>query len=110
MTIIITYSSFHVGSGCLEADAFSKAISVCRTVFREAEELGMNLELLDIGGGFPGHDAGDVSLKEISEQINCSLEKYFPQSSGVRVISEPGRQGFMRYISILIGHSVEIFS
>jgi len=83
--------SFHVGSGCLEADAFSKAISVCRTVFREAEELGLNLELLDIGGGFPGHDAGDVSLKEISEQINCSLEKYFPQSSGVRVISEPGR-------------------
>ena len=67
---------------------------MCRTVFREADKLGLNLELLDIGGGFPGHEAGDVSFKEISEQINSSLEEYFPQSSGVRVISEPGRQGF----------------
>ena len=97
MIMIIIYSSFHVGSGCLEADAFSKAISVCRTVFREADKLGLNLELLDIGGGFPGHEAGDISFKEISEQMNSSLEKHFPQSSGVRIISEPGRQGFIHY-------------
>ena len=83
--------SFHVGSGCLEAEAFSKAISVCRTVFREAEKLGLRLELLDIGGGFPGHETGDVSFLDISQQINSSLEKHFPQSSGVRIISEPGR-------------------
>ena len=83
--------SFHVGSGCLEVDAFSKAISVAKSVFQEAERLGLELELLDIGGGFPGHESGDVSFKEISERINSSLEEYFPQSGGVRVIAEPGR-------------------
>jgi len=64
---------------------------VAKSVFQEAERLGLELELLDIGGGFPGHESGDVSFKEISERINSSLEEYFPQSGGVRVIAEPGR-------------------
>ena len=80
-----------MGSGCLEADAFSKAISVASSVFQEAARLGIKLEMLDIGGGFPGHEAGDISFLDISRQVNASLEEHFPQSAGVRVIAEPGR-------------------
>ena len=64
---------------------------MAETVFQEAAKLGLELELLDIGGGYPGHEAGDVSFADISQQINASLEKYFPSSAGVRVIAEPGR-------------------
>ena len=60
-------------------------------MFQEATSLGLELELLDIGGGFPGHEAGDVSFADISQQINESLVKHFPSSAGVRVIAEPGR-------------------
>merc|ERR1711915_362068 len=83
--------SFHVGSGCLEAKAFSKAISAASKVFQEAERLGINLEMLDIGGGFPGHEQGDISFAQISRYINSSLEEFFPDRKNLRVIAEPGR-------------------
>ena len=53
----------------MEADAFSKAISAARRVFDAAEELGLQLEILDIGGGFPGQERSEVSLGEISANI-----------------------------------------
>ena len=56
--------SFHVGSGCLESAAFSRAISAAKSVFSAAARLGVRLQLLDIGGGFPGHEAecGDLAV------------------------------------------------
>jgi len=83
--------SFHVGSGCLEADAFSKAIRAVSKVFQEAERLGLDLEILDIGGGFPGHEQGDISFAEISGYINSSLAEHFQKHGNIRVIAEPGR-------------------
>ena len=77
----------------MEADAFSKAIFEAREVFDAAKEVGFNLELLDIGGGFPGHEQGEISFVEMSGFINSSLEKYFSDhiKNGVKVIAEPGR-------------------
>lgn len=86
--------SFHVGSGVMEADAFSKAISAARRVFDVAEELGLTLEILDIGGGFPGHEQGKVSFREISANIQTSLAEHFPVTKyggSLRMIAEPGR-------------------
>ena len=75
----------------MEADAFSKAISAVSKVFQEAERFGLNLELLDIGGGFPGHEQGDISFAEISDYINSSLAEHFQKHGDIRVIAEPGR-------------------
>ena len=77
----------------MEADAFSKAIFEAREVFDAAKEVGFNLELLDIGGGFPGHEQGEISFEEMSRFINSSHEKYFSDhiKNGVKVIAEPGR-------------------
>ncbi|KAL5016024.1 hypothetical protein ScPMuIL_005613 [Solemya velum] len=85
--------SFHVGSGCEDAQAFAVAIEKARDVFDLACNLGFNMELLDIGGGYPGHDTGNgaVTFQEMADVINTSLEKYFPEADGVKVIAEPGR-------------------
>ncbi|XP_061099861.1 ornithine decarboxylase-like [Conger conger] len=83
--------SFHVGSGCTDAETYSQAISDARCVFDMGAELGYNMTLLDIGGGFPGSDESKLKFEEITAVINPALDKYFPVDSGVRVIAEPGR-------------------
>ncbi|KAM3843170.1 ornithine decarboxylase 1-like [Diretmus argenteus] len=83
--------SFHVGSGCTDPDTYYQAISDARYVFDIMDELGFCMNLLDIGGGFPGSDGAKLKFEEITTVINPALDKYFPADSGVRVIAEPGR-------------------
>lgn len=83
--------SFHVGSGCEEASAFAVAIQQARDVFDLALQMGFDMQLLDIGGGFPGQESAAVSFLEIANVVNMALDKYFPAEEGVDIISEPGR-------------------
>mmetsp|Transcript_31824 Transcript_31824/g.46632 ORF Transcript_31824/g.46632 Transcript_31824/m.46632 type:complete len:654 (-) Transcript_31824:830-2791(-) len=47
--------SFHVGSGCRDAQRYEAALEDARELFEIAEkEFGYHMTLLDIGGGFPG--------------------------------------------------------
>jgi len=47
--------SFHVGSGCRDAGRYELALKDARELFDIAEsEYGFKMNLLDIGGGFPG--------------------------------------------------------
>lgn len=57
--------SFHVGSGVEEAEAFSAAVETAAQVFDEGQALGFDFDLLDIGGGFPGHGAAPVTFEEV---------------------------------------------
>lgn len=83
--------SFHVGSGCRDALAYSKAISSARDVMDMGTEIGFDMKVLDIGGGFPGQDSVQLKFEEVATVIKESLEKYFPPEANVRVIAEPGR-------------------
>nr|CCA25305.1 ornithine decarboxylase 1 putative [Albugo laibachii Nc14] len=83
--------SFHVGSGCYSVSAYSDAVKRARTAFDIGANLGFSFELLDIGGGFPGTENGPITFKECAQELATSLEKWFPRSSHVQVISEPGR-------------------
>ncbi|KAI9189762.1 Ornithine decarboxylase [Blastocladiella emersonii ATCC 22665] len=84
--------SFHVGSGCMDAASFRDAIIRARRVFDEGLELGFNMHFLDIGGGFPGADAGHgITFPQIVAELRPAILEFFPSSSGVRIISEPGR-------------------
>ncbi|KAK9321867.1 pyridoxal-dependent decarboxylase [Lipomyces orientalis] len=76
--------SFHVGSGAVGAKPFVQAVHNARFVFDQAEDLGMNLTTLDIGGGF-----GVDNFEGIAEILGPAIDKCFPPS--VRVIAEPGR-------------------
>ncbi|CAN9502039.1 unnamed protein product [Ophioblennius macclurei] len=83
--------SFHVGSGCSDPNAFTQAIADARYVFDLGAELGYNMDLLDIGGGFPGSDDVELKFEEIVAVLNPALDKYFPADTGIKIISEPGR-------------------
>lgn len=83
--------SFHVGSGCTDPKTYTEAISDARCVFDMGNELGFKMDLLDIGGGFPGSDGGLLQFEEITTVITSALDKYFPVDAGIKIIAEPGR-------------------
>ena len=83
--------SFHVGSGCQNASAYSKAIEMAHEVFEHGKGLGFKFTVLDIGGGFPGSSSTESLFQEVSTSIKTSLLKYFDNEPGLRVIAEPGR-------------------
>jgi len=83
--------SFHVGSGCQSASVFPGAVRLAKSVFEMAAAYGFSMTLLDLGGGFPGHDYGEVTFEDIAEAIRPALDECFPAESGVYMIAEPGR-------------------
>ena len=48
--------SFHVGSSCSSAENFYEAIRDCRSAADIAQSIGIRINTIDIGGGFPGVD------------------------------------------------------
>lgn len=45
--------SFHVGTPCLEMDAYCRGIEICKQLIAVAKSIGCsNVKLIDIGGGF----------------------------------------------------------
>lgn len=83
--------SFHVGSGCYDSTAYLAAVAAARTVFDIAEKQGYHMDLLDIGGGFPGQKSAKLGFEEICGVLRPALDMYFPESMGVQIIAEPGR-------------------
>lgn len=83
--------SFHVGSGAQEAEAYSAAVAMAAEVFNVGQSLGFHFDLLDIGGGFPGHKSSPIAFDDIAVVLNKALNKYFPARRNVRIIAEPGR-------------------
>jgi len=85
--------SFHVGSGCSSAENFYKAIQDCRTATDVATGLGIQIETIDIGGGFPGLD-GQVKFEDIAKCVNNGIQEFFGddvEQKKIQFISEPGR-------------------
>jgi len=83
--------SFHVGSGCYDAMAYSAAVASARAVFGLAKNEGFHFNLLDIGGGFPGQKNVKLPFEEICSVLRPALDMYFPENMNVRIIAEPGR-------------------
>jgi len=83
--------SFHVGSGCYDAMAYSAAVASARTVFNIAKAEGFHFNFLDIGGGFPGQANAKLPFEEICAVLRPALDMYFPENMDVRIIAEPGR-------------------
>lgn len=83
--------SFHVGSGCQDASSYPQAIADARHVFDLALGLGINMSLLDIGGGFPGRRDAKVSFEEMAFASSKAVDELFPEETGIQIIAEPGR-------------------
>ena len=81
--------AFHVGSQTTSADPYLYAIDIAREIFEEAATAGMQLRIMDIGGGFPIPEPKvRFNLQEMLNQINARLDEDFP---GVEIWAEPGR-------------------
>jgi ornithine decarboxylase len=83
--------SFHCGSGQMTSKAFVDAIQNARMIMNYGIKLGFNMNLLDIGGGFPGNIGTEDYFSEIASAVNQALEEYFPEDGNIRIIAEPGR-------------------
>lgn len=96
MGLNLTGVAFHVGSDCHKAGAFESALGYARVIFDFAKTLGFNMQLLDIGGGFPGdidfNDPHDFFF-EMVDSLNAALDHYFSpeEFAELKIISEPGR-------------------
>ena len=84
--------SFHVGSGCNSADSYYTALKDCRYAFEVAKsKYNINLNIIDIGGGFSGRDKNDrVSFDEIVEKIKEGQNDFFSDIN-INYMAEPGR-------------------
>lgn len=81
--------AFHVGSQCLEPEAYTQAIAQAGSV---AAQAGVALAALDVGGGFPavylGTQAPDLS--DYMSAIRHALAR-LDLPAACRVLCEPGR-------------------
>jgi len=84
--------SFHVGSQQRDPAAWDTAVAEAAKLFRDLEERGVRLTMLNIGGGFPTrYRKGVPTLNAYGAAIKESIVRHF----GNRlpdVIVEPGRQ------------------
>ncbi|KAM8868877.1 antizyme inhibitor 1-like isoform 2-T3 [Spinachia spinachia] len=77
----------HISSACEDDQVYVHAISDARCVFDMGEDIGFNMTILDIGGGFSG---SENQLEVINKAVMSMADLYFPPSTGVSIIAEPG--------------------
>lgn len=82
--------AFHVGSQMMEPSAWEPPIETASEIMRRLALKGIELEMLDVGGGYPAFYGTTVPhISEFGERIAKALELHLPYD--VRVVAEPGR-------------------
>lgn len=80
---------FHVGSQSTSTQSYENALFVCRDLFDQAKEDGLDFRILDIGGGFPiQKNEYQPDIPAFMATIQESLDTYFPDTE---IWAEPGR-------------------
>ncbi len=83
--------SFHVGSQQRNQHAWDRALASAAAVFKECGERGINLAMVNLGGGFPTKYLKNVpSVKTYGTAIFKALRKHFGNRIPETII-EPGR-------------------
>src|SRR6187431_3144257 len=83
--------SFHVGSQQTNQNAWDRALASAAGVFRECGDRGMNLAMVNLGGGFPTKYLKNVpTVKAYGTAIFRALRKHFGNRIPETII-EPGR-------------------
>jgi len=83
--------SFHVGSQQRNQHAWDRALASAAAVFKECSERGMNLSMVNLGGGFPTKYLKNVpTVKTYGNAIFKALRKHFGNRIPETII-EPGR-------------------
>jgi len=82
--------SFHVGSQCTNFNNFTEALAITSEIFNSARKKGFNLNLIDIGGGFPvPYDPQVPEFEKLAAILNSEFKRLFPDD--IQILAEPGR-------------------
>jgi len=82
--------SFHVGSQCLNIENYINALDASAIIFEEVRQRGHQLNLLNIGGGFPApYDQTAPSFVKLAKKLRSEIDRLFPAE--IEVVAEPGR-------------------
>jgi len=84
--------SFHVGSQSTNVENYQKALELTAGIFEEAKDNGLDLNMVDIGGGFPiAHfdNESTINFEIMATEIRSYIKKLFDKN--VSFIAEPGR-------------------
>jgi ornithine decarboxylase len=83
--------SFHVGSQQRRTQAWDEALKSAAAIFRACADRGINLSMVNLGGGFPTKYLRDVpAVESYGRSIFRSLRKHFGNRIPETII-EPGR-------------------
>lgn len=82
--------AFHVGSQCTNFENYVQALGTSAAIMEEADSRGLQLKLLDIGGGFPArYDRHVRPFRDLAKILGAEIRRLFPKD--LEVIAEPGR-------------------
>src|SRR5262249_32062740 len=88
--LVVEGLSFHVGSQCTNIQNYIQALHLASSVFAEARERGIELKLLDIGGGFPAnYDDTVPAFRTVASAISREHDRLVPEP--IEILAEPGR-------------------
>src|SRR5690606_9510046 len=83
--------SFHVGSQQMQPEQWDAAIAAAKGVFRQVAEAGIDLQMIDLGGGFPAtYNAPVSAIDAYGDAIMAAMTKHFGNDLP-RMLLEPGR-------------------
>ena len=83
--------TFHVGSQCTSTSAWVQAIASVGRMMRQLRRDGIEIEMLDIGGGFPARYGDPVpTIGQLGLVINRALGELLPYIPPL-LAAEPGR-------------------
>ncbi len=82
--------AFHVGSQCIRPETWADALRTIAPAWREAQDAGLELDLLNLGGGFSAPYTGPVPPPSaIASVVTPLLPDLAPGAT--RIMLEPGR-------------------
>lgn len=82
--------TFHVGSQCNNVYNWNSAIEKATELREIAEQNGIKIAMLNIGGGYPIHYTKNVvAIEAIEKRVDKAIAKRFPKDMEIYI--EPGR-------------------
>jgi ornithine decarboxylase len=83
--------TFHVGSQCTSAKAWHAAIGTAGGLMDRLTADGIEIEMLDLGGGYPARYTEDVpTIEEIGAVVTSAVASMLPYRPAL-LVAEPGR-------------------
>ena len=79
--------AFHVGSQCLEPDAYARAMALAGEVIASC---GVPVDIIDVGGGFPV-SYPDMAPRPLADYIAAIAAGATALPPGIKLWAEPGR-------------------